>query len=130
MFPQVGARPTFQLKRGYAKAMTWIDGVSVVGAIGTGVFGLISLKQSFDIRGLRRAITVHSQAAYNAWWYVGVQAEWILKSESVAELHKRGAEINGISHTTRNEVIAFGREYASEAPYYEPAWQPNKLKIS
>lgn len=107
--------------------MTWVDVASIAGSVGTLCFGVLSLKQSSDISALKRAVTVHAQAAYNAWWQVGMQAENSLKESGIAQLHQRAAAIAAVSQTSRSEVIAFGREHSGCAPYYEPAWQPGKV---
>ena len=103
-------------------SLTWVDFVSIAGTVGTFGFGYVALKQRSEIEGMKTAIKTHVQATFNALFYVGIQTEKLLAGQSV----DRGAsEINAISHTARNAVISFGREYAGAVPFYEPAWEPN-----
>ena len=93
------------------------------------IFGIISLVQWSQIRSFRVAIRTHGQYSYNAWWYVGAKVQRILDSDqglNLAYVREQISEINGISHTARNEVIPFSRNYAGEIPKYEKAWEPNK----
>jgi hypothetical protein len=106
--------------------MDFVDGLSIAGSIGTFIFGYIALKQKSEIEGMKSAVRVHSQATYNAWWYVGVQCEKVLDGQPPSEVIRPVSEINSISHTTRNQVIAFGREYSGTPPSDEPAWKPHK----
>ncbi len=105
-------------------SLTWVDVVSILGTLGTFGFGYVALMQRSEIASMKVAVRVHAQSTYNAWWYVAVQAEKLLQGQAASELQRRAAEIHGISHVTRSQIIAFGREYAGEPPSYEPAWEP------
>jgi hypothetical protein len=106
--------------------MSWVDYVSIAGTAGTLWFGYVSLKQKSEIASLKQAIKASMQSTYNAWWYVGVQAEKLLKCHDSAAANGPASEINGVSHTARSTVIALSREYTDAVPFYEPALEPRE----
>jgi hypothetical protein len=103
----------------------WIDGIAVVGGLGTFYFGFRSLLQSADL-GVARAI---SQACFNQLWFIGDQMDKLLKPDVGHDgIVTHASNANGASHAARQMVINLSREHLGFTPSYEPAWEP-KLQL-
>jgi hypothetical protein len=113
--------------------MTGIEEISIAGAVGTFGFGILSLYQWTALTALRRAIKAHTQTAFNIFWNVGNEMDQLLKAlpDTNGIYHavvvRRASAANALSIAGRNEVINFGRQYATFVPRYEPAWNPDPL---
>lgn len=105
-----------------------MDIVGAVGTVATLLFGGFSFYQWTDIRAMKKALRAHAQSTYNAWWYVGLRTERLLTLDDVHSIRQQAAEINGISHTVRNQIISVSRDYAGFVPFYEPAWEPRQTE--
>ena len=104
-----------------------MDVVGVIGLLLAAYFGIRSLFQSSDMEALQRALRAYNQAMFNNLWRMGQSGEVILKSDELKEAQQHAAGISEMTQAARHLVIAFSKEQAQFAPYYEPAWEPKAL---
>lgn len=98
------------------------------------VLGIYSLYEGSDLRSLKRAIRAHSQSAYNGFWNVGNEMEYMRKAIADATkpvdreaVQSRCTAANALSIFGRNEVVSFARQNAEFVPVYQEAWNPRPI---